>query len=62
MKNHMRDFASFKEKIRPTYEYQRIMRIAVVKDLEIKMQELSTPYNTLAKIKADAEKIKQRLF
>lgn len=62
MKNHMRDFAKFKDKIRPAEEYQLIMRLAVVKELEIKMQELATPYNTLAKIKADAEKVRQRLF
>jgi hypothetical protein len=62
MKNHMRDFANYKEKITASYEYQKIMRLSVVRDLEIKMQELATPYNTLSRIKAEAERIKQRLF
>jgi hypothetical protein len=58
----MRDYAKFKEKINDTYEYQKLMRISVIKDLETKMQELSAPYNTLSRIKNEAERVKSRWF
>lgn len=62
MKTHMRDFVKLKEKLEQPREYVEIMRASVVRDLQIKMQELATPYNTLSQLKAEAEHPKRRWY
>lgn len=58
----MRDFAKLKEKINQPREYIEIMRAGIVRDLQVKMQELATPYNTLSRLKEEAEHIKRKWY